>query len=45
MTRPYHAMVGFSPFRRQRARPGDVVMVVVTCGITLGLVLWACLGR
>jgi len=37
--------VGFNPFRQQRIRRADVLMVVATIVVALGLVLWALLGR
>jgi len=43
-TDPYHAVVGFNPFRRHRTRPGDVLAVVLTLVAALGLVLWAMLA-
>jgi hypothetical protein len=36
--------MGFNPFRRHATDRTDVVMVVATIGVTVGLVLWAILA-
>ena len=36
--------VGYSPYRRFRARTGDYVMVVVAALVGVALVVWALLG-
>jgi len=33
--------VGFNPFRQQRIRAGDLVLVLVTGAAAVGFVLWA----
>jgi hypothetical protein len=38
------ALVGFNPFRSQKQRASDIVMVVAGLGIVLALVLWAAFG-
>ena len=35
--------MGLNPFRQQRRRPSDYVLVAVALAATLGLVLWALL--
>jgi hypothetical protein len=37
--------MGFNPFRRQAATSLDVIVVVATIVIAIGLVLWAVLAR
>ncbi len=41
---PYHAGMGFNPFRPQEKSVVDVIVVVTTLLVTLGLVLWALLS-
>jgi hypothetical protein len=36
--------VGFNPFRQQRRRTGDYVLVAATFAVIVLLVLWALLG-
>ncbi|CAN5550610.1 hypothetical protein BH18ACT3_BH18ACT3_16730 [soil metagenome] len=36
--------MGYNPYRRFTARPGDYVMVVVAVVVALALVAWAVLG-
>ncbi|CAN5819068.1 hypothetical protein BH20ACT4_BH20ACT4_03000 [soil metagenome] len=36
--------MGYNPYRRFTARPGDYVMVVVAILVTVALVAWAVLG-
>jgi hypothetical protein len=36
--------MGFNPYRKQRRRPGDYVLVAVALLATLALVVWAFLG-
>ena len=36
--------MGFNPNRTYRRRPLDVVLVVVTLAVTIGLLGWAFLG-
>jgi hypothetical protein len=36
--------VGYNPYRKYQAKPGDVVLVVAALAATFGLVLWAVLG-
>jgi hypothetical protein len=36
--------MGYNPYRRFKARPGDYVMVVAAVAIALGLVIWGLMG-
>lgn len=36
--------VGYNPYRKFRARPGDYVMVVSAVAVAIALVAWALLG-
>jgi hypothetical protein len=36
--------MGFNPYRKFRARPGDYAMVIVALLAAFGLVVWAFLG-
>jgi hypothetical protein len=37
--------VGFNPFRQQKRRSSDYVLVAAAVAITLALVLWALIPR
>jgi hypothetical protein len=37
--------MGFNPFRRHIPNVVDVVLVVATVGVAIGLTLWAILAR
>lgn len=37
--------MGFNPFRQQRRRTGDFVLVAVGVAVTLALVVWAAFPR
>ncbi len=36
--------MGYNPYRKFRARPGDYVMVAAAVVVAIGLVVWALLG-
>jgi hypothetical protein len=36
--------VGYNPYRKFRAKPGDYVLVIVAVLLAIGLVAWAFLG-
>jgi len=37
----HNRWVGLNPFRVQKRRPSDYVLVIVALAVTLALVLWA----
>jgi hypothetical protein len=44
MRRTILTTVGYNPYRKFKARPGDYAMVVVAVAVALALVGWALLG-
>jgi hypothetical protein len=36
--------MGFNPYRKQRRRPSDYLLVAVAVVVVLALLLWAALG-
>ena len=40
-----NGVVGFNPFRAQRRRSSDYVLVAAALAVTFALVLWAAFGR
>lgn len=41
---PHNGRVGMNPFRAQKRRPGDYVMVAAALVVCIGLVFWAFKG-
>jgi hypothetical protein len=44
MRRTILTPVGYNPYRKFRARPGDYAMVITAVAAALALVVWAVLG-